>query len=262
MKGNHIPRLQKINPDSYQPVLLFEEDDHQIFWLGIPEHKAFRSNTYLVKSGDQALLFDPGHRAYFDKVLERVQQIIEVEQLAGLVFCHQDPDVAASIIDWLKLSSDLPVMTSPRAHILLPYYGSSDYNWYDIKSEPTFKFHNDRSIKFIEAPFLHSAGAFASYDVKSGFLFSGDVWAAIQINWNLVVEDFAAHRQALDLFHCDYMASNLACRGFTEKLYPLQLNAILPQHGSIIDSADVPAALEYLDNLKCGVDLIYSHLSG
>ncbi len=262
MKGNHIPLMGKINPDSYQPVLLFEEEDHQIFWLGIPEHKAFRSNTYLVKSGEQALLFDPGHRAYFSKVLERVKQIIELDQLVGLVFCHQDPDVAASIIDWLQLRSDLPVLTSPRAHILLPYYGSRDYNWRDIKSEPTFTFANRHSIRFLEAPFLHSAGAFASYDEKSGFLFSGDVWAAIQLDWNLVVEDFSSHRQSLDLFHRDYMASNIACRGFTEKLHPLSIKAILPQHGSIIDSKDVPAALDYLHNLKCGTDIIYPNLRG
>ena len=84
MSGNHISTLKEISPDSYQPVLLHEQEDHQIFWLGIPEHKAFRSNTYLIKAGEQALLFDPGHRAYFVKVLERVKQIIDPDLLVGL----------------------------------------------------------------------------------------------------------------------------------------------------------------------------------
>lgn len=261
MNGNHISTYREVTPDSYQPVLLYEQDDHRIFWLGIPEHKAFRSNTYLVQSGDQALLFDPGHRAYFTKVLERVKQIIDPAQLAGLVLCHQDPDVAASIFDWLQLRPELPVMTSPRAHILLPYYGDSEYNWYDISASPSFRFANGQVVDFIEAPFLHSAGAFASHDRKSGFLLSGDVWAAIQIDWKLVVGDFADHRQALDLFHRDYMASNIACRGFIEKLLPLKIHAILPQHGSIIDSADVSQALSYLETLRCGADIAYAHLS-
>ncbi len=261
MSGNFISTHQKITPDSYQPVILYRQDDHEIYWLGIPEHKAFRSNTYLIKSGNQALLVDPGHRAYFTKVLERVKQIIDPQQLSGLVLCHQDPDVAASMFDWLQLKPDLPVLASPRTHVLLPYYGKDEYNWYDISAEPTFTFSSGQVVQFIEAPFLHSAGAFSSYDKKSGFLFSGDVWAAIQLNWKLVVENFEDHLQALNLFHLDYMASNVACRGFVEKLEPFQINAILPQHGSIIDSSDVAAALTYLKTLRCGADIIYSHLS-
>ena len=262
MSGNCISAHQKLNPDTNQPVLLYCHDGHQIYWLGIPEHTAFRSNTYLLKSGDQALLFDPGHRAYFGKVLEGVKQVIDLDQIAGLVLCHQDPDVAASMVDWLSLNPSLPILTSPRTHILLPYYGNGEYNWYDISAEPSFTFANGRKVRFIEAPHLHSAGAFASYDEKSGFLFSGDVWAAIQLEWKLVIDNFAAHLENLDLFHLDYMASNLACRGFVEKLKPLRIEAILPQHGSIIDSTDVPAALVYLETLKCGTDILYPHMKG
>jgi flavorubredoxin len=261
MSGNWISAHRELNPDTSHPVLLYNHENHQIYWLGIPEHTAFRSNTYLLKSGDQALLFDPGHRAYFGRVLERVKQIIDPNQILGIVLCHQDPDVAASIVDWLQFNPGLPILTTPRTHILLPYYGNGDYNWHDISADPSVTFSNGHKVKFIQAPFLHFAGAFASYDEKSGFLFSGDVWAAIQLEWRLVVENFEAHLEDLDIFHKEYMASNIACRGFVDKLRPLQINAILPQHGSIIDSPDMAAALTYLETLQCGTDIIYPHLN-
>ncbi len=260
MSGNCISAHQDLNPDTNRPVLLYSHENHQIYWLGIPEHTAFRSNTYLLKSGDQALLFDPGHRAYFGRVHERVKQIIDPDQISGLVLCHQDPDVAASIVDWLQINPSLPILTTPRAHILLPYYGNGEYNWHDITAKPSFSFANGHRVQFIEAPFLHFAGAFASYDEKSSFLFSGDIWAAIQLDWRLVVDNFRIHLQDLDLFHLDYMASNIACRGFVEKLKPLHIDAILPQHGSIIDTSDVAAALAYLETLRCGTDILYPQL--
>jgi flavorubredoxin len=74
------------------------------------------------------------------------------------------------------------------------------------------------------------------------------------------VEDFSKHELKLSLFHIDYMASNIAARGFVDRIRHLELNAILPQHGSVISKKFVHKALEYLNNLKCGLDLIYPDL--
>ncbi|MCU7905729.1 MAG: MBL fold metallo-hydrolase [Candidatus Thiodiazotropha sp. (ex Epidulcina cf. delphinae)] len=261
MAGNHIAEYRDTNPDTQNPVLLYSHDGHEIYWLGIPEHAAFRSNIYLIKSGEEALIVDPGHQAYFEKTRGRVAQVMDPDQVCGLIICHQDPDVAASMTDWLRINPKLQVLTSPRTQVLLPYYGAEGYRWYDVVEEPVFTFSNGKGIRFVEAPFLHFAGAFTSYDETSGFLLSGDIWAAIQMEWCLIVADFEAHQSVLDLFHLDYMASNIACRGFVEKIRQYQINAILPQHGSIIDSENVPAALSYLESVTCGTDIAYPHLS-
>ena len=77
------------------------------------------------------------------------------------------------------------------------------------------------------------------------------------MDWRLVVDDFNRHELKLSLFHIDYMASNIAARGFVDRLRNLEINALLPQHGSIIPRKHVPQALKYLYELKCGTDLIY-----
>ncbi len=261
MSKNHIAEYIQSNPDLEKPVLLYSHEDHEIYWLGILEHTAFRSNVYLIKSGDQAIIVDPGHRAYYEKIYNQVEQILAPDQVSALIICHQDPDVAASMTDWLQVNPKLQIMTSPRTNVLLPYYGSNNYEWYDVVAEPVFTFSNGKHISFIESPFLHFAGAFTTHDDTSGFLMSGDVWAAIQLEWKLVTVDFEEHQASLDLFHLDYMSSNIACCGFVEKLRQFQINAILPQHGSIIDSSDIPAALAYLESLVCGTDIIYPHFS-
>ncbi|PVV18697.1 MAG: hypothetical protein B6D74_16010 [gamma proteobacterium symbiont of Ctena orbiculata] len=261
MKGNHIAEYRYVDPDTKNPVLLYSDEVHEIYWLGIPEHTAFRSNIYLIKSGEEALIVDPGHQAYFEKTRSRVKQIMDPARVSGLIICHQDPDVAASITQWLQLNPAMQIITSPRTNVLLPYYGASDYRWHNVVDDSSFIFKSGRRIKFIEAPFLHFAGAFTSFDESSGFLLSGDIWAAIQLEWRLIVDDFEQHASVLDLFHLDYMGSNIACRGYVEKLQDYRIDAILPQHGSIIDSANVESALLYLDSLICGTDIIYPHLT-
>jgi flavorubredoxin len=65
----------------------------------------------------------------------------------------------------------------------------------------------------------------------------------------------------MDLFHIDYMASNIAARGFVRRLDGITLKGILPQHGSIFSEKDVPLALNYLKNLRCGLDIVYADLT-
>lgn len=241
---------------------LFQTNDYSIYWLGIDNETAFRCNVYLIKAGDEALIIDPGSREFFEKVKQRALEVVSLEQIKGLILCHQDPDVSASMIDWLDLKSDLKILSTDRTNVLLPHYGRDQYDFYSVNQLKTFTFSNGHVLEFIEAPFLHFAGAFATYDKTSNFLFSGDVWAALDIEWNLVVDNFQMHINNMNLFHIDYMASNIATRGFAQKIEHKTIDAILPQHGSIINKEFIPNAITYLKELKCGTDIVYGDLNG
>lgn len=247
-------------PDVDRPIALFDDGGHAVYWLGVPEETAFRCNTYLVQDGGQGVLIDPGNRTYFEQVRSRVAQVLDPRQVKALVLCHQDPDVSASIVDWLDLNPQIEVISTPRTHVLLPHYGCRGYRGFDAGDRATYALPSGQVLRFFEAPFLHFPGAFATYDRASQMLFSGDVWAALDLNWGLMVEDFAEHVAAMDLFHVDYMASNVATRGFARKLEGLDIEAILPQHGSIITRRHVPDALAYLRDLRCGLDIVYADL--
>ncbi len=44
MTDNHIADYLKPNSDTEKPVLLYGNEEHEIYWLGIQEHTAFQSN--------------------------------------------------------------------------------------------------------------------------------------------------------------------------------------------------------------------------
>ncbi len=260
MSENFIPELAKGNTDlSSEPVLLYQKNDHLVYWMGVPEDNAFRTNVYLIVEGDECIIVDPGSRPYFEVLKENISKLGYLDKVIGLILCHQDPDVAASMYDWLKFKPELKILSSARTNVLLPHYGIDEYDFYDVglANNNKFRFSNGSELQFIDAPFLHFPGAFATYDPVSKFLFSGDVWAAIDIEFKFIVDDFSNHTLKLDLFHIDYMASNIASRKFAEKLAEYNIDSIVPQHGAIIPSQFVDDAIEYLENLKCGLDIIY-----
>ncbi len=259
---NLLSNYKTKNISTNNPILLFEDGGHKLYWLGIDEDTAFRCNVYMICNDDEYIIVDPGNRNYFEKVKDKVAQVTDPKNVTALILSHQDPDVGASFVDWLEFNKDITIISSARANVLLPHYGISDYNFYDISQNNLYKFKSGKVLEFIEAPFLHFAGAFTTLDKISNFLFSGDIWAALDIDWKLVVDedDFILHETYMDLFHIDYMASNIAARGFVRRLNGKVIDAILPQHGSLINSVSVQDALNYLENLQCGTDIIYSDL--
>lgn len=217
-------------------IALYEQPGHAVYLFGIPSESAFRCNSYLVHSGSDAILVDPGSYQDFDKIKQQVAQVLPPEAVTGLILSHQDPDVSASIVSWVKLNPAIKIFSTPRSHVLLPHYGYGNYGDVpvDVEQQSPYPLSSGVDLHFIAAPFLHFPGAVITLDSASGYLFSGDVWAALDTEWKLVVDSFDEHRQKLDLFHKDYMASNVASRGFAQSLSKYDIKAILPQHGSII----------------------------
>ena len=240
-----------------QPTPLYQDEQHAIYWLGTPENSAFRYNTYLITDGDEAIIVDPGDAEVFDFIRRRVEQIIEPAHVSAQILCHQDPDVVGSMVRWLEVNPEMKVITSTRTNILISHYGKDDYDFFNITEFSAFTFSSGRCIRFIEAPFLHFPGSFTTYDETSAYLFSGDIWAAIDMDWKLVISDFHRHEFKMNLFHLDYMAGNIAARGFIDRLKGIPVDAILPQHGSVIPKAFVEDAFRYLANLRCGLDILY-----
>lgn len=260
MNTINATNLSSANMNLEHPTTLYDSGGHNIYWLGITDETAFRCNTYLILDRHEAILVDPGSKQYFSRVRQRVEQIIPPQNVSGMVLCHQDPDVAASMIDWLDVNPSMRVFTSPRTQVLLPHYGRPDYQYYDVTEKPVYGLPSGASLNFVEAPFLHFPGAFVTYDTQARYLFSGDIWAALDLDWTLTVDSFEDHVPKMNLFHLDYMASNLAARGFLKRIENLPIDAILPQHGSILGPRHIQAALEYLRNLRCGTDIIYADM--
>lgn len=260
MTGSLIANYKGFQLSLNEITPLYKDDGHEIYWLGIDDETAFRCNVYLIRDNDEFIVIDPGSRSFYEQVKQRVAQITDPSNVTALILCHQDPDVAASMIDWIDANPEITIISSTRTNVLLPHYGRDNYNFYDIAEHGKYTFKSGRTLQFIEAPFLHFPGAFTTYDTTSAMLFSGDIWAALDIEWNLLVEDFDEHQMNMDLFHIDYMASNIAARGYVRRLDGINIEAILPQHGSIIPQQFVGDALEYLNTLQCGLDIVYSDL--
>ncbi len=220
------------------------------YWVGYTKtDSAFRTNAYVIESGDEVALIDAGSVWFFKSMSAQIESIVDVNKIKYFIQHHQDPDLCSSLPFWEKKIGPRKILAHSKANILIYHYGvkselvNVDFMNWELKMP-------DRLIKFIFMPYMHSPGEIMTYDTKTKVLFSGDIFGGLSFDWHLYAnEDYF---EAMDAFMEHYMPSKEIVNINMKKIENLEISMICPQHGSIIPGDKVKEAIENMKNLECG----------
>ena len=227
-----------------------------IWWVGyyLPDDK-LQCLTYLIEDGDQSVLIDPGSRLTIGHTLKKIRQVMSFDQIRYFICHHQDPDLTAALpeIDKIVTREDAVVISHRRGNALLRHYNiempfvcCEKMGW--ELSLP------HRRLKFVFTPYLHFPGAFCTFDEETGILFSSDLFGGLTKEWQLVAQD-ENYFDAIKPFHEQYMPSKEIIAAGLNRLNQLPINAIAPQHGSIVPGWLVPILMGRLRELETDLDM-------
>jgi flavorubredoxin len=207
-----------------------------VFWVGYNfDDLYFHTNAYVIVDGREAVLIDPGSMVDFDKVLAKVKTVCPIKNVKHIVLQHQDPDLCSSTVAFEKLS-DLDVYMEERTSVFARFYGITSFVNLVREDGDSLEFGNGRRLEFYTTPYCHSPGAMATYDRKSGTMFTSDIFGAFNRHWELYADMYpeSEHVRAVKSFMQPYMASKEAVMNFISKFEKLGIKSLAPQHGSII----------------------------
>lgn len=227
-----------------------------IHWVGFYDEEAqLHCNPYLLTDGDEAVLFDPGSIPHFPIVMRKVIDLVSPGTISLIIASHQDPDLCGNlaVVEDVVDRRDLLIAAHSRSVRLIRHYGVRS-NFYEVdENHFAYTLKSGRVLEFIFTPYLHAPGAIMTYDRKTQTLFSSDIFGAISRDWSL----FAGknYLEPMAIFHQIYMPTNKIMRPLMEQLEKLPLQRILPQHGSVLEDAQMTEAMAFLKQLPCGVDL-------
>ncbi|ABL99665.1 MBL fold metallo-hydrolase [Shewanella amazonensis] len=239
--------------------LLVETPTHKWLYFGRdPEKndKIIDTNQYLVQSGNQSLLMDPGGIELFAPMLASLVRHIPLEQLTYLFASHQDPDIISSLGLWDQ--------TLPKAKLYAPWlwegfirhFGMNNISYEPIKDKGGKLQVGEVELQFVPAHYLHASGNFHVYDPVAKVLMSGDVGAALEpAEADIFVDDFASHISKMEYFHRRWMPSNRAKSNWVARMRDLDIQYMCPQHGRIFKGPQVKAFLDWFDSLDVGIGL-------
>lgn len=248
--------------------ILYDQDGHQcISFSHLVEGDGIQANQFLIIDQGRASLIDPGGDLTYTPLTIELSKRVKLDNLDYIFASHQDPDIIASLPRWM-MHTTCEVVSSRLWSRFLPHLaspfvtnqiGTSLQNrMIDIPDKGMRLPFGRSEIVAVPAHFLHSVGNFQFYDPVSKILFSGDMGASlVEESAEQPVKDFEAHIPHMRGFHQRYMSSNRACKLWADMVRKMDIDMMVPQHGSpFVGQQKINEFLDWISNLRCGVDLI------
>ncbi|MFO1318879.1 MAG: MBL fold metallo-hydrolase [Burkholderiales bacterium] len=237
---------------------IYQEGDHR--WLVVardPQKPNYLidTNEYVIVSGNDALMCDPGGSEIFPAVFSALSAEFDPSKMKALFASHQDPDIISSLALWLEFNPQLRCYVSWLWSGFIPHFGGDGETFVSIPDGGMQVPVGNLNLEAIPAHYLHSSGNHHLYDRKARILFSGDVGAALlpPEAAGLYVEDFDSHIRRAEMFHRRWMGSNEAKNDWCDRVAAMEIDMLCPQHGAIYRGADVGRFIQWFRDLKVGV---------
>ena len=220
------------------------------FWVGSKTTAdELQCNPYLLVDGEEAVLFYPGAALDPEKVAENIASIIPLEKVKYLVLHNQEANLASALPKLVALGMRFTIVTRWRIWSLIRFYGIEAATYLMEEHGDSLKLASGRVLQFIHAPQPRFSDAAVTYDREAKFLLSGDLFSAFSRSWSLFAgEEYA---EGMKAFHWRYLSSPGVLKPSMDIFSRLDLAAILPQHGSIINHT-IKAYIDILSNLESG----------
>lgn len=212
------------------------------------------TNQYMIVSGDEAIVLDPGGVELFAPMLSSILKYVELEQIKFLFASHQDPDIISSLGFWDKTLINGKLYSPWLWEGFIRHFGMENIEYVPIPDAGSVIQVGSVSLNFTPAHYLHSSGNFNVYDQQAKILMSGDIGAALESDDSpLFVKDFEKHKAAMKMFHQRWMPSNQAKNEWCKRVRSMDIDMMLPQHGRIFKGEHVDNFINWFEALEVGI---------
>lgn len=246
------------------PIELYNHGGHQcLMFTDLCQEgtEVVQSNQFLVIDGDTGAIIDPGGNLAYGELYLAMTRHFTPQRLSAIFASHADPDIIASLDRWMTTTPKAKVYISRVWERFIPHFcksGKTDGRIVGIPDSGMRVLIGRSELVALPAHFLHSEGNFQFYDPVSRILFSGDLGASMGTGAQAqqYVTRLAGHLPRMEGFHRRYMVSNKVMRHWAQMVRPLDIQMIVPQHGSPMRGAAVREFIDWAEQLDCGIDLL------
>ncbi len=216
-----------------------------VHWVGVKDwnRKVFDAlislprgtsyNSYLIVGDEKTALIDTVYKDFEGNLEEKVNEILDLGDIDYIIMNHAEPDHSGAIPYILKQNTKVSVVTTKKgAEIAKAYYDLPDERLIIVREGDEISL-GGKTLRFIEAPWLHWPETMFTYLLEDKILFTCDFFGAHIADglYDDEVPDIMIHAQRY--FGEIMMPFSSMVRKALQKIEGLDVDMIAPSHGPI-----------------------------
>lgn len=227
-----------------------------IFWVGvndtglilfeglwdIPEGVSY--NSYIVKGSEKTALIDSVHQRKTQEHFQKISQVTDISKIDYLIINHMEPDHTSAVPEFLKLAPNSKVIYTPIAQSIFRKFYKIDPPTIIAKGDDMAVSLGDKTLRFIQTPWLHWPETMTTYLPEDKILFCCDAFGAFnKLPQDAILEsDIDMNKQDVCACSQKYFASVFnGQREWVTKAIDkigklgLEINILAPSHGPVFN---------------------------
>jgi anaerobic nitric oxide reductase flavorubredoxin len=144
----------------------------------IPEGVSY--NSYLIIGSEKTALIDSVHKKNALEHFDKISQLTDLSKIDYLIINHMEPDHTSAVPDFLKKAPNAKVVFTPIAQMIFKKFYGFDPAVVIVKDEKTEISLGNKTLKFIQMPWLHWPETMSTYLAEDKILFCCDVFGSFK----------------------------------------------------------------------------------
>ncbi|OIO67431.1 MAG: MBL fold metallo-hydrolase [Zetaproteobacteria bacterium CG_4_9_14_3_um_filter_49_83] len=192
-------------------------------------------NSYLVRGSEGMAVIDTVKEVFSETFFKRLESVADYSEIKYIVLNHLEPDHTGALPELMRRAPQARLFISQRAQSMLKALLKHDqFEFTPVMTGDTVSL-GDRTLRFLNTPYLHWPDTQCTYLEEEKVLFSGDVFGCHYCDARLFNDRVGDFRFSFEYYYAHIM------RPFREYVLkalkliePLPLSMIAPSHGPVL----------------------------
>ncbi len=220
---------------------------NNVYWIGVrdPELRIFDMvmttevgtsyNSYLIKGLEKTALIEVCENKFFAEYLANLKSVTDLADIDYLIMNHTEPDHSEAVAKLIELLPNLTVLGSPTALSFLREITNKKFKSQEVREGDQLQL-GDKTLRFIDVPFLHWPDTIYTYLEEDKILFSCDSFGSHypdeRLFNDLMESNFLTpYKEYFDAIIGPFKPYVLEA---LDKIKDLPLDVVAPGHGPVL----------------------------
>ncbi|MGE0071812.1 MAG: FprA family A-type flavoprotein [Thiomonas sp.] len=192
-------------------------------------------NAYLVRGSAGLAVIDTVKEECAEQFFARLEAVANYEDIKVIVINHLEPDHSGALPELMRRAVNARLYISEAAQLMLKaLLNDTTISYIPVTTNDTVSL-GDRTLRFLNTPFLHWPDTQCTFLEEDGVLFSGDVFGCHYCDAQLFNDRVGDFRFSFEYYYAHIMRPfKQYVLQALDLIEPLHITLIAPTHGPIL----------------------------